>query len=74
MHCSDYWEWRFHFVSQTPGKTFGIQEAAGYKQEEHINKHFNNFISESCTNFLLYCHPSCLENSDLAFCPIWTVG
>ena len=76
MHCLDYWDWLFHFISQNSTKTFGIQEAARNKQEQHINKHFENFISESCSNFLFssihtkqplyFCHTSikleCLYN------------
>ena len=52
MHCLDYLDWLFYFISQNSIEICGIQEAARNKQEQHINKHIKNFINESCSNFL----------------------
>ena len=43
----------FDFVSQNSIEICGIQEGARNKQEQQINKHMKNFVSESCSKFLL---------------------
>ena len=52
MHCLDYTDWLFHFISQNSIKTIGIEEEPRYKKKQHVNKHFNNSISESCSNLV----------------------
>ena len=41
----------FYLVSQNWIKMCGIQKGTRNKQEQHINKGIENFVSESCSNF-----------------------
>ena len=45
MHC-------LHYATDFPFDSMKVNEAARNKQEQSINKHFNNFTSQSCSHFL----------------------
>ena len=52
MHCLDYLTGFPILFHKTRLKPWTFEEAAGSKQEQHINIHIKHFISERCSNLL----------------------